>query len=215
MKQNTKWFAAALAVASGLVIINSSQAQSITGTPFLSNIDTTYLPANTFGGWGPATFTDALTGLEVSTPSPAYGGTYYAIPVAQQTALDSSDTEVVFDFTFNSPAGPYTGGVNVQFALDDSLGGSVIYGTGYGNAYVAGVMNSVTLPLSGANLSNVAAGALINGVSFFIDPGNIGSAYDITENSLTLIPAPEPGTLALAGLGAIGLVMARRRFKAC
>ena len=38
MKQHTKWFATALAMASGLIIANSAQAQGITGTPFLSNI---------------------------------------------------------------------------------------------------------------------------------------------------------------------------------
>jgi hypothetical protein len=211
MKQHTKWFATAVAVTSIIIIANTAQSQSITGTPNLSNIDTTFLPANSFGGFGPATFTSTLTGLEISTPAPTYGGTFYAIPIAQQTPLNSADTEVTFDFTFNSPAGPYAGGVNVQFALDDSMGGSVIYSTGY-NPYSAGSMNSVTLPLTGANLSNIAAGALINGVSFFIDPVNIGGAYDITENSLTLTPAPEPTTLALAGLGgAAGLLTFRRR----
>jgi hypothetical protein len=211
MKQHTKWFATMLAAASALTIANSVQAQSVTGTPNLSNIDTTFLNANAFGTWTAATFTSVPTGLDVSVPGVGYSGTFYSIPLAQQTALNPLDTQVTFDFTFNSPAGPYTGGVNVQFALDDSMGGSVIYGTGYGNAFTAGVMNSVTIPLTGANLANIGQGAIINGVSFFIDPANIGNAYDITENSLTLTPTPEPATLALVGLGAAGLLVIRRR----
>ena len=194
------------------MITSSAQAQSITGTSNLGDIDTTFLNANAFGTWAAATFTDTPTGLEVSVPAVGYSGVFYSIPVAQQTSLSPLDNQVTFNFTFNSPAGPYAGGVNVQFALDDSMGGSVIYSTGY-NPYSAGSMNSVTMPLTGANLSNIAAGALINGVSFFIDPANIGGAYDITENSLTLSPAPEPATLALVGLGAASLLVFRRRNK--
>ena len=211
MKQHAKWLATGLAMAGSLIIANSVQAQAITGTPTLSNIDTTFLNANAFGTWPAATFTSTPTGLEVGVPAVGYSGTFYAIPSGQQTTLNPADTQVTFDFTFNSPAGPYTGGVNVQFALDDSMGGSVIYSTGYGNAFTSGTMNSVTLPLTGATLANVAAGAVINGVSFFIDPANIGGAYDLTENSLTLTPAPEPTTLALAGLGGIASLVAFRR----
>jgi hypothetical protein len=211
MKQHTKWFATMLAAASALTIANSVQAQSVTGTPYLSNIDTTFLNANAFGTWTAATFTSVPTGLDVSVPAVGYSGTYYAIPLAQQTALNPLDTQVTFDFTFNSPAGPYVGGVNVQFQLNDSLGGGVIYNTFYNNAFTAGVMNSITLPLAGANLSNIAAGATITSLNFYIDPANIGGAYDLTENSLTLTPTPEPATLALVGLGAAGLLVIRRR----
>jgi len=51
----------------------------------------------------------------------------------------------------------------------------------------------------------------MNGINFQIDPANVSGNYDITFNSLTLTPAPEPATLALAGLGAAGLLAFRRR----
>jgi len=60
-------------------------------------------------------------------------------------------------------------------------------------------------------LANVGAGAIINGINFQIDPANVSGNYDITFNSLTLNPVPEPATLALVGLGVAGLLAIRRR----
>jgi hypothetical protein len=213
MKQYTKWFATALAVAGGLIIVSSAQAQTITGTPFLSNIDPDDIsPAN---AWlTSATFTSTPTGLEVAGDQGVggFGQFFYSIPVGQQTALNPLDTQATIDFTFNSPAGPYVGGVAVVIALDDSMGGVVFYSSGYNNAFSAGTMNSVTFDLLAPNLGNIAAGALINGMSIQLDPGNIGPVpYDVTFNSITLTPAPEPASLALVSLGVASLLVFRRR----
>ena len=207
MKQLTKWFRTALAVASGLVIANSAQAQPITGTPFMSNIN----PANAFftGYWNTplATITSTPTGLEFNAPggSGSFSTMYYAIPSGQQTPLNPLDTKVQFNFTWNS--GNAVAGVNVLFALDDSMGGVNYYGTGY-NIPSPG-LNSYTFALQAANQAHVAAGAIINGINFQIDPANVSGKYDITFNSLTLVP--EPTTLALVGLGTAGLLTFRRR----
>jgi hypothetical protein len=209
MKQHTKWFATALAVASGLVIANSAQAQGITGTPYLSNInpgDPSYS-----GNWATtATITSTPTGLEfaASGVTGSFSTMYYAIPAGQQTALNPADTQVTFGYIWNSPVGP-TGGVNVLFALDDSMGGVNYYQTGY--IPMSAGSHSMTFALQSANLANVGAGAIINGMNFQIDPANVGGPYDITYSSLTLSPAPEPATLALVGLGAAGLLAFRRR----
>jgi len=209
MKQHTKWFGAVLTVASGLMIANSVQAQTVTGTPYLSNIN----PADPgySGYWATplATVTSTATGLEINAPggSGSFSTLYYAIPLIQQTPLNPLNTTVTFNFTWNS--GNAVAGVNVLFALDDSLGGVNYYGTGY-NIPTAG-LNSYTFNLQAANLANVGAGAIINGINFQIDPANVSGNYDITFNSLTLQPVPEPTTLALVGLGVAGLLAIRRR----
>ncbi len=209
MKQHTKWFATVLAVAGGLMMANSTQAQSVTGTPFLSNINAADPSYTGFWATPLATITSTATGLEINAPggSGSFSTLYYPLPVGQQTLLNPLDTLVTFNFTWNS--GNAVGGVNVLFALGDSLGGVNYYGTGY-NVPTPG-LNSYTFNLANPNLANIGAGALINGINFQIDPANVSGNYDITFNSLTLTPAPEPATLALAGLGAAGLLAFRRR----
>jgi len=209
MKQPTKWFVSALAIASGLVMVNSSQAQPVTGTPYLSNIN----PANAFfsGYWNTplATITSTPTGLEFNAPggSGSFSTMYYPLPASQQTPLNPLDTQVTFNFMWNS--GNAVAGVNVLFALDDSMGGVNYYGTGY-NIPSPG-LNSYTFALQVPNQANVAAGAIINGINFQIDPANVSGNYDITYSSLTLSQVPEPTTLVLVGLGSVGLLAFRRR----
>jgi hypothetical protein len=209
MKQNSNCFLAALALATGLVIANPTQAQTITGTPYMSNIDPAAPSYSGFWSTPLTTITSTPTGLEFNAPggSGSFSTMYYPIPVSQQTSLDPEDTQVTFTFSWNS--GNAVAGVNVLFALDDSMGGVNYYGTGY-NVPTAG-LNSYTFPLQADNLAHVAAGAVINGLNFQIDPANVSGNYDITYSSITLSQVPEPTTLALAGLGAAGLLAVRRR----
>ncbi len=211
MKQSTKWFAAALAVASALTIANSVQAQTVTGTPYLSNINPTDPSYSGYWSTPLATVTSTATGLEINAPggSGSFSTLYYGIPVGQQTALNPLDTMVTFNFALNS--GIQAGGVNVIFALDDSKGGVDYYLPSPGYPALSPGLNSYTFNLQADNLANVGAGAVINGINFQIDPANISGNYDITFNSLTLTPTPEPATLALVGLGAAGLLAVRRR----
>ena len=209
MKQHTKWFVTTLAVASGLAIANSAQAQAITGTPYLSNINPA--DASFSGYWATplATITSTPTGLELNAPGGggSFSTMYYAIPSGQQTTLNPLDTQVTFNFTWNS--GNAVAGVNVLFALDDSMGGVNYYGTGY-NVPSPG-LNSYTFALQAANQAHVTAGAIINGLNFQIDPANVSGNYDITYSSITLSQVPEPTTLALVGFGTVGLLAFRRR----
>jgi len=211
MKQHTKWFAAALAMAGGLAIVNSAQAQAVTGTTYLSNIPTNGPSYSGYWATPLTTITSTPTGLEFNAPggSGSFSQMYYPIPVGDQTTLNTSDTQVTFNFLWNS--GNAVGGVNVLFALDDSNGGTDYYGTGY-NIPTPG-LNSYTFLLQSPNAANVAAGNIINGLNFQIDPANVSGNYDITYSSITLSTVPEPATLALLAIGAAGLLMARRRVK--
>jgi hypothetical protein len=209
MKQHAKRFVAVLAVASGLAIVNSAQAQAITGTPYLSNIPAAAPSYTGFWNTPLTTITSTATGLEFNGPggTGSFSTMYYPIPLANQTALNPLDTQVTFNFTWNS--GNAVGGVNVLFALGDSMGGVNYYGTGY-NVPTPG-LNTYTFALQPANLANVGAGAIINGMNFQIDPANVSGNYDITYNSITLSQVPEPTSLALVSLGAAGLLAIRRR----
>jgi PEP-CTERM motif len=209
MKQTSKCFVTALAVATGLVIADSARAQTITGTPYLSNINPSAASFSGFWSTPLATITSTPTGMEFNAPggTGSFSTMYYGIPLGQQTALNPLDNQVTFTFIWNS--GNAVAGVNVLFALDDSMGGVNYYGTGY-NIPSPGV-NSYTFPLQADNLAHVAAGAIINGMNFQIDPANVSGNYDITYSSITLSQVPEPTTLALAGLGAISLLAFRRR----
>src|ERR1700721_367265 len=123
MKQHEKWMAATVAAVVGLAVVNSAQAQAVTGDPTLDNIapgGPTYYP-----GWNaaPTVITSGPSGFEVA--SSGYGSMYYPLPAGQIQTLNPADSLATLTFTLNSPGGSYY--VGVPFLLDDSTGGSVAY----------------------------------------------------------------------------------------
>lgn len=212
MKESVKWFAAALVAASGLIAATSVQAQGITGTTYLSNINPTNVQFFQVWATPAATITSTALGLEINAPggSGTFSSSYYALPAGQIQPNNPSATQVTFSYIWNS--GNAVAGVNVLFSLDDSGGGAADY---YGTGYViphAGV-NTFTFALQSGNLADYAAGKVIAGTNFQIDPANVSGNYDITYSSITLSPVPEPTTAALAGLGVASLWIFRRRNK--
>jgi hypothetical protein len=216
MKQYTKWFAAALAVAGVLAVANSLQAQFATGTPYLSNL----VPGNIslYDNWASATVTSEPTGLRIS--SGGLGSLYYDIPVADRQPLNLGGTQAVFTFTVNSDPTAMIW-VGSRFVLNDNAGpawypnpGYSGYGNGGNPSEVSWNGNVVTwtVPLSAAQLAAVQTGSdVLYGFNLVFDPAVMAGppVYDITFNSLAI--TPEPSTLALVGLGAASLLAFRRR----
>jgi hypothetical protein len=141
MKQNTKWLTTALAVASGLIITNSAQAQYITGTPTLSNIPA---PFSAGGGadWYQGVTTVSAAGINENTMASGWGGYSYnsvVIPVGLQQHYNPADTEVIYTFQLNgpTPSGLVGSGAWNWFApgitLADSIGGEAgaVWYSGY------------------------------------------------------------------------------------
>jgi len=121
---------------------------------------------------------------------------------------------------------------SVQPLLIDSNGNTVRYFgyDGYDLSYAAhgagqGVANqdagysynpltqqvTITAPLNALTKAAISGGGTITGFQMSLDVGeSLPDGYNVTINSI-LLTVPEPGTLALVGLGLAGLVIARRR----
>jgi len=223
MKQQPKLV---IAVVSGLAIASSALAQSIVDFSTLSTTQPGTDPIYGDSGvrWADpetTTVTSLPTGLEIA--SYGYGYLHYDIPVGDQVALNTADTQVKLTFTLNnpSPSGWIWFGSGV--ILDDTVGGTGadVWYNGYGGDQGGPVGNFTTLNgnvvtevynLTGSTLAAAQAGGSIISFNVLLDPAAIsGGFYDLTYNSIELMPAPEPASLALVGLGALGLLTVRRR----
>lgn len=201
MKQHQKWFATALAVASGLVIASSAQAQFTTTTiSDFHSFNLSALYANWGDGWvfSAPVITSGPTSYEVVAQG--YGSGVYDLPVALSVP---GATEVALTFTLNTTSPVNWMGPN--FDLSD--GTHQVFYSGYNNYSGPGTY-TITAPVGTLNTSDITA------FNLEMDPAGYGSGapYDITYNSLVLLtPVPEPTTLALLAIGAAGFVIARRR----
>ena len=224
MKQQTKQLVTAIAVAGSLVIASSALAQDyVTGTPTLSNMDPSTLstaPNALYSAWAGAqtAISSSAAGLEIS--SLGYGSLYYVVPTP--VTLNVNDAQATLTVTVNNPANTGWVWAGLPFLLNDNAGAFTLGGyLGYQNAgNPAGVVWQTgsstfteTVPLPAAMITAIQAGNdAIYGFNLELDPAVVtGDLYDVTFNSLSLEPVPEPGTLALVCLGAVGLLAIRRR----
>lgn len=208
-----KYALTACAAAAGLILAGEAQAQYVTGQQYLSNIDPNSVSPS--GNWAASGMVDTATGLQITAAGGpgSFSTLYYALPTGQVTPLNPADSEVQFTWTWNS--GNAVAGINILFALDDANGGVDYYNVypSYNVVPTAGTTYSVTMALESPNQANIAGGFPVNGLNFQIDPANVNGDYTFTLNSIDIVPAPEPASLALLGLGLAGIAAFRRAKK--
>jgi hypothetical protein len=208
------WVAATLLAAAPL---------SVRGGPFFVFPDPT------------ATHPGAIPLIAPLGPTPlAPGGTLGPTPFMDTVAsLDFGHWEVeianvlgiplLFDVTFTFPGGPVTGGLFIP------PGGSMYFDVGYLDAppevgpplWLLSAASSLTMPgmvLIDTDAIETPVGPIHGlGVAAAIPGGAPGSAFGpafgggVPSVSLSLLPVPEPGSLALLLIGALGLRRVTRR----
>jgi hypothetical protein len=230
MKQLNQCFATALLVAGGMLAAGSVQAQFITGDPTLDNV--------TMGG---GVFGNSTGPNGLSLTGTGYNWGEWDIPVGLQQVFNPADSLLIMTYTINSPApgtggADYTGGnawtwyglqplINTTSNLE-RYGGYDGYNLAYGFPNGQGIANqdkgyvynngvvTETIPLDAKTKADIAAGNTVTFFQMSMDPtSTLPDGFSMTINSIELVPAPEPSTLALAGLGLalVGLMIVRRR----
>ena len=221
MRASTRasFVSAALAIL-GLAV-STGHAQAITGVPFLNNININ--AAGYSGDWNNVATTNVLDvttgtdqGLEfqVNNGPNGSGGenpnsfsTFYSY-IPTPATPNGPVTGAVITLTWNS--GNAVAGINVVYALDDSAGGTDYYfpTNGYDLTPQAGHTYSYYVPLQDPNLTNLnTPGNVVNGFNLQLDPANVYGPYDITFNSITLVPEPA----SIGGIGVATCLLAARR----
>jgi hypothetical protein len=212
MKLNTKLFATAVVLTGGLGLAGSAKADLV-----VDNFNNTGLAGYDTGPWAnPAevTPTPSVNGLDIKAvgiPASSYGSGYQNT-ASTLNAVGDGDLYVVLTFTVVSQTGSTQGGYigpTVDLIDTSAGGGDALYNNFY-SAYADGT-HTVAELLTSAGAYTTTLGGNINQFRVGIDSQS-DTGYEIIYNSVRLSSVPEPGTLALAGMGITGMFLARRRF---
>ncbi len=193
MKHNTKWWVATIVIASGLMTVTSARAD-ITIETFDN-----FTPNALYASWASpaATITQHPTSWEVS--SIGYGSLW-----KYEGDIDGSAASKV-QLTVDISGDPgFVAGPIVDLVDNNGAWATFAwYGISSPGSYV------LTADLSTTPWLNLAD---IQHIHLECDPGAAPTTlYDLNFRDLSLVVVPEPTSLALLGLGAAGLLIARRR----
>jgi hypothetical protein len=168
--------------------------------------------------FGINTNTDGGAGLNVAVARLDW---YNSATLRTSSSLDSFGVSLLLGLDFTSPGGPDAHG-SESFALTISnptnpVGDSAF---GFGLSDLTGLRNSVTL--NGVTMSNLryavvdgagSGNSWFNNNVWYNSEYNWSSLYILADFTNATVPVPEPASLALFGIGLLGVGLGSRRKK--
>ena len=191
MKQYTKRFAGAIALAGGLAVASSAMADTTITT--FDNFNLTGL-----FGWSDAVVVSGPTSYSITDSG--YGSGYYDI---NPNINASGGTTLQVTLTL-SGAPEASGQLGPIVSLVDG-DGTFINFPWYGQTLGSHVLTADLTLYPALDLSTL---------DFFhlqLDPGGYHDTYTVEWQNMRIFTVPEPSVVALLGIGAAGLAFARRR----
>jgi hypothetical protein len=204
MKQQIRWFTSVLALAGSLAIVSRAMADATITTFDSFTSDALY------ASWASATIGSGPTAYAITATG--YGSNYKYI--GEPVINGVGNTHLELKVTLSGP-GPADGQLGPIISLVDGDGTYANY------AWFGQTLGSHTLTMAVDSPSWFSSAGTTPGLDLStlmhmhmqLDPGGFGTsgAYTVSFENLSLITVPEPSSLALFGLGAIGFAVMRRR----
>jgi len=206
MKQQNRWITSALTLAGTLALVSPALAQTTITTFDNFTSDALYpswaLPSSTIVS-GPTAYTITATG---------YGSNYKYIGAPAINGVGNTHLELTVSLSGPAAADGQLGPIITLIDGDGTRFNFAWYGQLLGSHVLTMPVDSPTWADSAGTTPGLDLSTLTH-MHMQLDPGGFGSsgAYTVSFENLSLITVPEPSSLALFGLGAMGLAIMRRR----